>query len=1106
MAALISEKIKSLQTYLTQPSERNEDLAINYFRSLFTDFDRQSDAQNADGYVKGHFVLELKGDTKDWYKALFQGCAYATKGLAFSLVVVACKHFLGIWSIDTIPVEVRDYITSLDGKSPSKIGELTAQKFKGLKNIILRDALWYKPEIFTSLFSDDSKFAASIREFEVVLRRGRKQRVPISLKNFVQKLDEMKPFFDPKTPIKTVRAFYAMIYGPWDESSSVYLDPRFSDRATIGGVQITDLLPSKRQAFKQFAESHYISLAPDENNDDFFAHFDQAIDRVDRDFRVKHGIFFTDLDLSKFAMWFVKRKLADLGNNYLVIDPACGSGNLVTNWKSPLELRHKVVSELEPELLYAVENRMKGDAWHDGKFTVVPKTSENKGLNFLDCSASEYLDVLKVYLAEKGHRPDKPLAFLCNPPYRSDDDQAAQKINYKIHPSIIELTGSDASSERYAAFLAQMKLICQKAETSGFPGKSVLLLFTKAAWLHQRQVLEQIRREILGTFDFVDGFLVNSKEFFKVKVEFPIAFSIWRFEGNEALNADRPITMHDLTWLKRSNLDSIDWQTPSIRDTQCEALLSDEQTVHVALGKKRQRMLEWCGQKRIDFMRNRNNSEVGTACGGLPRGDRRLRNKKAYGDANAPGIGFMDDRTPCRTQKAVGGNGYPWFRLNAQFMDVKRNRLFSGPADNRSYCARTADEARRLFLWYALARTFAFCKYPLWLDNAELWPVEAASEKYTKAIHFSLAIAFAENECTSIVFPADNPVAGAPQVRVFNPMTPLRSDSFWCQILAPIMSACDSGTSPANLISVVNEYYSIWRKRLKGKRQIEVDFEASYLVDSNILYDDAGIVQIRDYAEATADNELIAAYQKMQDVLKTTKREFYSFLVSEHGIDYFGTMGGAPEQSPTLFAPSSQFEQIVEKRLALAGFLVHKLSKDKHFGRTKLQKLFYIADTSLELKLKTEYTRAAAGPLDQRCLYNKKIGVEAIAQKYQYFAPREAGKAIRYEPLVNMRNLVARAEFLFATDLDELNRLVKLFRPMTTEQAEIVATLYACWKDLLLEEKQVTDKLVIQEFLRKWHEKKQRFAKDRLEKALDWMRVNGLVPTKSGRHTILMRD
>lgn len=134
-------------------------------------------------------------------------------------------------------------------------------------------------------------------------------------------------------------------------------------------------------------EDRFVYLHEHENVDDFFARYDEALDAVDKEFRIKHGIFFTDRELSRLVMSLVKQHLPNLGKNYLVIDPACGSGNLVTNWRSPLELRHKVVSEIEPELLFAVEKRMKGDQWHNGKFTVVPKVAENKGLNFLDRSA-----------------------------------------------------------------------------------------------------------------------------------------------------------------------------------------------------------------------------------------------------------------------------------------------------------------------------------------------------------------------------------------------------------------------------------------------------------------------------------------------------------------------------------------------------------------------------------------------------------------------------------------------------------------------------------------------------------------------------------------------
>ena len=55
-------------------------------------------------------------------------------------------------------------------------------------------------------------------------------------------------------------------------------------------------------------------------------------------------------------------------------------------------------------------------------FTIIPKTSENIGLNFLDRSADDYLNELKNALGDKHLELDKPLAFLLNPPYKNTDE------------------------------------------------------------------------------------------------------------------------------------------------------------------------------------------------------------------------------------------------------------------------------------------------------------------------------------------------------------------------------------------------------------------------------------------------------------------------------------------------------------------------------------------------------------------------------------------------------------------------------------------------------------------------------------------------------------
>jgi hypothetical protein len=415
--------LESLRSFLSHGHEKaNEDKALEYFRVVFPNFKRQNDASNADGFVPEHFVLEIKSKKSDWLSGLMQGLSYG-RTLSFSCVVVAAKEFLAIWKVSDIPEDIQKEILSSQGKAPSTIGKEFAKKYKPREKEILKKALLN--EAFGLLTADPKGFQTTIQRFEKTLKDQKKARKKITLKNFTTILKEMTPFFTE--PIKAVRAFYGMLYG-WEETACLELSHGYDDRATLGGETISYIKASQRFALKNYVDDHYIDLGKDEHERDFFPHIDKAIDAVDKEYRIKHGIFFTHLNLAKFAIWYAKQTIPDLGENYFVIDPACGSGNLITSWKSPLKFRFKVASDIEPELVYAVEKRLKSDDVDLGdhsKCMVIPKGNEGQGLNFLDISAKEYLERLKKDLNEKGVSPDKPLAFLCNPPYRGDKDQTA---------------------------------------------------------------------------------------------------------------------------------------------------------------------------------------------------------------------------------------------------------------------------------------------------------------------------------------------------------------------------------------------------------------------------------------------------------------------------------------------------------------------------------------------------------------------------------------------------------------------------------------------------------------------------------------------------------
>lgn len=1100
---LLPAHISDFQKFLFENTKKDDDLAIAYFRKLFGNkLKRENAASGADGYVQGHFVLEVKSKKSDWYKGLFQGLAYSNKGLAFTSVVVVAKQFIALWQVDDIPIEIiQDIAQRLE--APNELGPIMARKYGNKKDILLRKASWTLGDNLTELFTPDQDlFSKAIASFKDALLSGRKVRQHITTKNFLSFIKEMKQFFDPTQPIKTVTAFYIMIYGPWNDTSVVFKDPINDDCVSLCGAHVSNLIPSMRGDFKTFVENHTIRIGSNESLDDFFSHYDKALDIVDPQFRKTHGIYFTDLDLSKFVMWFVKQHIPNLGRDYLVIDPACGSGNLVTNWRSPLELRHKVVSEIEPELLSVVEQRMKGDHWHNGKFTVVPKVTENVGLNFIDKPASQYLSIIQDYLYEKDKKLDKPIAFLCNPPYRSDDDQAAGAISYKVDPDILDMIGQDAASERYCCFLAQMKLICQAVVDSDVPHNSVLMLFTKAAWLTKRPVFQQIRRQMLGVFEDIGGILIDGSEFFDLRGKFPIAFTMWRYMGPEAnLNPDRSIPLIDLTDLSKKELKEFPWGDAEKLNQVCNEVLARNTSIGVHIGTEQECIRNWVGQTRLDFMRNRRQGEkeAGQHVGGLPLNDLRLTNKKAYGESDGKIVGFMDDLTPCRTRK--GQSGVPWFRLNPQFMDVRRMRCCSGPVDHFGYHAGNGDTFK-MFAWFALGRTFAQCGYPMWVDALELWAPEIPPALALSVQKLVYSIGFAENACVEIVFPAGNPVQEAVEVYVNNPMTPTNPDSFWSKHMAVVFNSKDKTVSD-KLIQAVARVFDLWLQEFHGRAEIIAEYKRPYFIGEGRLTKGAGLTQIKDYASATHNEDIQNAIKNVQELLKEAKKAFYELLISESGINYFGPSKQQVQVREIVgFKPKTKFDHTLEKRIALAATLINESTKDPNFGVIKFVKLFYLAESLNQLNLETQYYREAAGPLDQRALYNGKVGLLELGRRHSYFETKKEGLLTKFVPMRNLDLATAKAKEIFGGVISSVCELVNKCHKLDTEQSEIVATLFACWNDLLLRSKKVTEDDIVAEFLDNWHPSKTRFAKKTLLKALKWMKDQKIVPTGRAKETL----
>lgn len=197
-----------------------------------------------------------------------------------------------------------------------------------------------------------------------------------------------------------------------------------------------------------------------------------------------------------------------------------------------------------------------------------------------------------------------------------------------------------------------------------------------------------------------------------------------------------------------------------------------------------------------------------------------------------------------------------------------------------------------------------------------------------------------------------------------------------------------------------------------------------------------------------------------------------------------------------------------QKRAAAACMVVNEMKNDNTLGRIKMAKVLYLLDTHFNLDISSNYYRAAAGPLDQEMIYGKDNSIESLCSKNSYFKVHEQRnkekkiERVRYSSSVNLEEGLGRAKKLFFGFHEDMLGMITKVSKLDTDRIEIVATLYACWNDLILSgDLSPEDSVILDEFSNRWHPSKKRFEKERLQKALEWMRNSSLAPFGNGKST-----
>ncbi|WP_203256507.1 hypothetical protein [Hyunsoonleella ulvae] len=176
------------------------------------------------------------------------------------------------------------------------------------------------------------------------------------------------------------------------------------------------------------------------------------------------------------------------------------------------------------------------------------------------------------------------------------------------------------------------------------------------------------------------------------------------------------------------------------------------------------------------------------------------------------------------------------------------------------------------------------------------------------------------------------------------------------------------------------------------------------------------------------------------------------------------------------------------KRTVLAAEIVYKLQNEYTLGHLKLQKLMYLCQHTTCMSLHTNFLKQAMGPYDPRLM--RSIDKQFKINKWFEYSPKDYPK---YKALDKAGGHKDWYQIYFKEQLGDIDFLLEKFRKFKTDKVEIIATVFACWKESLEFNQLVNNELIIKKFY-DWHENKSKYKRERIIDAIKWMNKEGVFP------------
>lgn len=178
--------------------------------------------------------------------------------------------------------------------------------------------------------------------------------------------------------------------------------------------------------------------------------------------------------------------------------------------------------------------------------------------------------------------------------------------------------------------------------------------------------------------------------------------------------------------------------------------------------------------------------------------------------------------------------------------------------------------------------------------------------------------------------------------------------------------------------------------------------------------------------------------------------------------------------------------------------IIEKLNKYK-LGRVKSEKTLYLIEKNIGFNFNNNYVREAAGPLCDAIYKCESI----ISKKNKWVKVKNVRKHIEYEMLEDFNKYEKYYEKYYSNYDNKIEKIIEIIKKCSTDEAEMIATLYASWNDFIIKGEKASDIQIVKDVRENWNDSKKRFDEEKWLNVLNKMKKVGLVPKGYGNLTII---